>query len=160
MNQILKIIFLVYFISHIPITLCLDCQVVFGSLYPEVLTTVYSWYCQHYSDLLMLRQPVWLKSFVFCEFLFQLPFFFVAVYGLLYEKEWIRTPSIIYGAHVSTTVIPILSEIVFSREILLIEKCTLLSFYTPYLLIPMTLLLYMVFNENPFKSSKLVAKVD
>ncbi len=63
-------------------------------------------------------------------------------------------PSIIYGAHVSTTVIPILSEIIFSKDTPEEHKLTLVGFYLPYLLIPVILTLYMSFNPTPFGNAK------
>jgi hypothetical protein len=152
MNNFLLLTFLIYFITHIPITICLDLQALLGAYYPEILRSFYAWYVQSFNDVLMTNPPVWLKSFIFAELVFQLPFFFVAIYGLYFKKNWIRIPSIIYGIHVSTTVWPILSSIVFSELNTDSEKIILFSCYAPYLLIPLLLAIYMTFNEVPFKS--------
>jgi hypothetical protein len=154
MNSLLKCIFLFYFISHIPITLCVDLQVLFGSHYPQSLQDLNNWYLSTYKDHLIAEKPLWLQSFIVAELLFQLPFFFVATYGLLFNKNWIRIPSICYGVHVATTVWPILAETILSSRNTLQEKVTLCGFYLPYLLIPLLLAGYMVWNEKPFNSSK------
>jgi hypothetical protein len=98
----------------------------------------------------MRERPIWLQSFIAAEMIFQLPFFFFATYALWRRKNWIRIPSIIYGAHTSTTVIPILSEIVFSKKNTPQEKYLLFGFYFPYFLVPFLLALTMSISANPF----------
>jgi hypothetical protein len=154
MHKIFKIVLLFYFISHIPITLCLDFQVLFGAHYPAILQEFNAWYVNTYKDYVIMNKEVWIQSFVWCELLFQLPFFFVATYGLLFEKNWIRIPSIFYGVHVATTVVPIVAETVFRDKNTLQEKAILCGFYLPYFIIPFALALYMAFNETPFSKGK------
>jgi hypothetical protein len=71
-------------------------------------------------------------------------------YGLIYKKNWIRTPSIIYGAHVATTVWGLLAEFIYHTDILPEQKFMLFSFYAPYFVIPLGLMLYMAANPLPF----------
>lgn len=56
--------------------------------------------------------PLWFKAIITAELLFQLPFFFVAVYGLWYRRNWLRTPGLLYGAHVCTTLVPIMAQMI------------------------------------------------
>jgi hypothetical protein len=149
MNRILRAVFLVFFITHVPITLCMDAQIVLKSYFPRVLQEVIEWYVSTYGDFLIANPPVWFKSIVALEIIFQLPFFFVAIYALIRKRNWIRIPAIVYGAHVSTTVWPILAEICVSS----VEpsvKATLLMFYTPYFVIPLTLMVVCCAYEHPF----------
>ncbi len=154
MNSFARIVFLIYFITHIPITLVLDLQVIFGQYYPPVLQALCQWYINTYNDNLIRTQPIWLKSFIWCEFFVQMPFFFYATYALLYKKNSIRIPAIVYGTHVATTVLPILSEFMFSNFNTVAERNMLFAFYLPYLIIPLWLALYMCFNEKPFGDKK------
>ncbi|CAO3639237.1 unnamed protein product [Mucor hiemalis] len=81
----------------------------------------------------------WFKSFVYCEAFVQLPFFFFAAYGVFKDKNWIRLPLAIYGAHVMTTVLPCLVELFFNQELFGlsdIQRNCLLGLYAPYFLIP------------------------
>ncbi|KAJ1435283.1 transmembrane protein 6/97 [Ochromonadaceae sp. CCMP2298] len=160
MNPILRVVFIIYFVTHIPITLTLDLQVIFGKYYPEALQQLFSWYCTTHNDQILLLKPVWLKSFIWAECLFQLPFFFAASYALIYKKNWIRIPSIIYGAHVATTVWALLAEFVYHDNILPQQKLVLFSFYAPYFVIPALLMLYMAAYRKPFgeKSKKTKTK--
>ncbi len=158
MNEILRITFLGYFITHIPITLSLDLQALFGPYYPPQLQALCAWYCATFKDQLMLHQPAWFKSFIVAELLFQLPFFFVATYGLLYKKNWIRIPSIIYGTHVATTVWPIIADLIMSDVNTVSEKYVLFGFYFPYFLIPAMLAGYMAAYPYPFGEKNRVKK--
>lgn len=88
------------------------------------------------------------------EAFFQFPFFFVAIYGLLYKKQWIRIPSIVYGSHVVTTLLPIMFTFYHAdNSDGHINKLALFGFYMPYLLIPFLLTAYMCLNPDPFKEN-------
>jgi hypothetical protein len=150
MNEVLRVVFLIYFITHIPITLCVDLQVLFGQYYPKQLVDLNDWYLAAYNDTLIRDKPLWLQSFIWAELFLQMPFFFAATYGLLFRKNWIRIPSILYGSHVATTVLPILVETLLGNKNSTQEKLTLFGFYAPYLFIPLLLALYMSFNSTPF----------
>jgi hypothetical protein len=150
MNSFLRVIFLIYFITHIPITLSLDLQVILGEFYPDSLKALATWYVETYNDQLILLKPVWLKSFIWAELLFQTPFFFIATYGLLFKKNWIRIPSIIYGSHVATTVWAIIAEFLYDTTITQDQKMVLFGFYAPYFVIPALLMVYMAVTPQPF----------
>ncbi|XP_004450017.3 sigma intracellular receptor 2 [Dasypus novemcinctus] len=150
-----------YFLSHIPITLFIDLQAVLPrELYPVELRNLLSWYTKEFRDPLLQDPPTWFKSFLFCELVFQLPFFPFATYAFFKGGcKWIRIPAIIYSVHVLTTLIPILSEILFGEfskaagfkgqgPKTLHERLTLLSVYAPYFLIPLMLLLFML--QSPY----------
>lgn len=154
MNGLLRVIFLVYFITHIPITLLVDFQILFGAHYPENLRQVFSWYQDTYKDQLLIHQPDWLRSFIWAELIFQFPFFFVATYGLLFKKNWIRIPSILYGSHVATTVWAIIADLLGNNVNTTQEKYVLFGFYAPYFIIPALLAVYMAMNPKPFGSSE------
>ena len=150
MNEILRFIFLFYFITHIPISLVLDFQAVFGHIYPQILKNLKFWYQNKYHDFLIAHPHIWFKSFIYAEIVFQFPFFFFAIYCLWYKKNIIRIPGIIYGVHVATTLIPILSEFLLERRLREDERYILLSFYFPYFLIPVLLTIVLATNPFPF----------
>ena len=70
--------------------------------------------------------------------------------------RWVRVPALVYSAHVSTTVLPILSHIAFhdfSHSALPgpttpSERLTLIAIYAPYLLVPLLLLVTMLFSSD------------
>ncbi|ELK01824.1 sigma intracellular receptor 2 [Pteropus alecto] len=146
-----------FFLFHIPITLLLDLQVVLPrELYPFELRNLLKWYAKEFKDPLLQDPPTWFKSFMYCELVFQLPFFPVATYAFFKGGcKWIRTPAIIYSVHVMSLVIPILSTFLFEDfseangfkgqgPKTFHERLTLISFYAPYFLIPLMLLFFML----------------
>ncbi|XP_078404233.1 sigma intracellular receptor 2 isoform X1 [Cetorhinus maximus] len=123
------------------------------------------WYAARFKDPMIMDPPAWFKAFILCEALLQMPFFPVAAYAFYKGGcSWIRTPAIIYSTHVATTVIPILAHILFNDfsastypgPKTMSERLSLLAIYTPYLLIPVWILLTMLFSEtyNPDKEKK------
>lgn len=157
-TKLLDWIFFFYFLSHIPITIFVDSQAVIPKeFYPQPCQDMISWYCRSFKDPMMVEPPGWFKSFCVCELIFQLPFFFPAVYAFWKGSakcKWIRIPAMVYGAHVTTTVIPIITHILFhdfstskhpgpeSMD----ERLQLTAIYFPYLLIPILILLHTLFN--------------
>jgi hypothetical protein len=59
MNKFLRWIFLVYFITHIPITIFIDLQGAFGQFYPAFLRNLVLWYVREFGDFLMGSSPPW-----------------------------------------------------------------------------------------------------
>ena len=150
--------FLLFFASHIPITLLVDGQAFLPrSLYPTAIQDVLNWYTTTFADNLM-RPPsydVWFSSVVACEILFQLPFFAYAVYALLDParvngRGGFRSACLIYGSHTATTLVPILATIATDPET---KKATLFCFYLPYLVFPVWLVYIAVRNEDVFGGS-------
>lgn len=155
--RVLEIIYFLYFATHIPITLLIDFQVLLpGHFFPQALKQFGKWYAAEFKDPMILDPPLWFKSFVFCEAILQLPFFPVAAYAFWKGGcKWIRIPAIVYSTHVATTLIPILSYILFHQfpqvphpgPSTMRERLTLVSVYAPYLLIPLMILLTMLFSS-------------
>jgi hypothetical protein len=105
-------------------------------------------------------QP-WFSSLVSIEVIFQLPFFFFAIYAILQQqkdphKRTIRGDGpfkslcIIYGSSTATTLVPILQSILSNEETNMSEKGILLGFYLPYLIFPIWLVIIAACNEDVF----------
>ena len=161
----------IYFATHIPITLLVDMQVplfplfssltfpppfrtvskaVFPSLYPEALTQVMDYHVTTFKDFMMADPQPWLRSIIACEMLFQLPFFFYAVWALLAKANSARIPFILYGTHVTTTLVPILGEVYYREGMEVADKVKLSLVYLPYLLIPLSITVYFSLATKPF----------
>ena len=161
LSGITRLIFLVYFITHIPITLFVDGQAALpSSIYPQVLKDLQTFYINEFKDPLMATLPTWFQIAVWVEVLFQLPYFFFAVKWILSGSKQFRIPTLIYSTHVSTVVAIILGCFSLDETINLSEKIILIAIYFPYLLIPLWLLFICSVYENPFmRQDTLVAKV-
>ena len=109
MKGVLDKVFLIFFASHIPISMLMDAQAILPEeRVPEVLKVGLKGWTEVSGDALMRNPPVWFKALVAGELLLQLPFFGVAVYAFMRKCDWIRMPAIIYATHTCTTLIPIL----------------------------------------------------
>ena len=138
-----KIAFLCFFISHIPITILIDGQAFFPRhYYPQILQDVVDWYAITFKDKLMTHPTdIWFSSLVAIEILFQLPFFFYAVSVMLKRMNINKNLSIIYGSSTATTLIPIFACILTDEDTTIREKSVLLSFYLPYFIFPLWLIM-------------------
>ena len=150
--------FLLFFASHIPITFIMDAQVILPFT-PQILSEMRLWYTTTYKDTLMTEPyDLFLKSFVYCEVFFQVPFFIYAVRTLLLKQSStrFRLLSLIYGSHTVTTLVPILSSIIWQGDDEYnknsLEKCILFCFYLPYLIFPLWLVIIALNSENMFSS--------
>ena len=110
-------------------------------------------------DELMMHPPTWFSSLVLIELVFQVPFFFLAVYAIARranDKAVVRGDGVfrslcmIYGSSTATTLIPIFASILTQRDTTVAEKCTLLCFYLPYIIFPLWLVAIAVCEENVF----------
>jgi len=146
-----RLIFLCFFSSHILITLFLDSQALFGrSLHPPFLLDLYDWYASTFNDVLMARSstPDWMRCMVAMEVAFQLPFFFVAVRAFWRRDNGVRRGAGPYGAHVATTMCPILYVIATDERLERGERLWLGGFYLPYLVLPLWLMVMAVREER------------
>ncbi|KAK9716828.1 hypothetical protein K7432_006638 [Basidiobolus ranarum] len=151
----LDTLFVGYFISHIIFTILFDVQCIFPR----------EWFPKFAVDLLgqvilMLKDPflaitvgypqaaptkvpnmVWFQGMVWVEAFLQLPFFFWYLNAYFTRNVNIRIPTIIYGSHVATTLVPILAELVFNPyfEQTLEQKIMTAGIYIPYFIIPLLL---------------------
>jgi hypothetical protein len=102
---------------------------------------------------------------------FQLPFFFIATYAFWKGNyKEIRTPSLVYAAHVSTTVLSIISQVLvtdFTGCVMndipngvvcgpqtMHERLMLCSVYVPYLLVPLLIIYVMLTSDKLSMKSK------
>lgn len=85
LSRPLDLVFFGYFASHIPITALIDLQSLYpAEMVPQVLLDGLAWYVENFKDPFMgATTPIyWFQGLVFCEMFIQLPFFFIACYGL------------------------------------------------------------------------------
>lgn len=144
-----RMAFLIFFCSHIPITIFIDSQALFPEwLFPTFLKDLIDFYAGFVQDPLMGRPSfggLWFQSLVACELQIQLFFFFVAIRQLLLGgssswPDWFRSACLVYGSHTCTSMVPILTVLLTNPESNVTQKCMALAVYLPYLLFPAWLL--------------------
>jgi len=150
-----------FFASHVPITLLVDAQAVLPrALYEWGPRRVLELYVGWSRDPLMrLPAQAWFRSIICAELALQLPFFGVALLALrgafderspgpargLSSPAWLRTLAVAYGAHVATTMVPILATFALHSErgpnaITPGHRAALVAIYCPYLIMPLAVL--------------------
>lgn len=152
-----RTVFLWYFVSHIPITMCVDAQAVLpAAWFPSALKDLLAWHVSVNNDMLMGTLPLWFRAVCCCEVALQLPFFFYAVRALVNRDNGARVGMVVYGAHVATTLVPILAVFAdagtaFDSEG---QRWALIAIYLPYLLVPLALVYYFGREAEPFGRAK------
>ena len=143
---------MVFFATHIPATILCDSQALVPARFvPKFARSLLEFHVETNHDPLMEFQPVWFKSLIVFELLFQLPFFFVGFHAFYHKHNWIRIPGIVYGTHTATTLIPIVGEILHSSDIPdAAARTRLFLIYLPYLVIPAMTALLLSMEEKPF----------
>ncbi|KAI9152650.1 hypothetical protein H9P43_009446 [Blastocladiella emersonii ATCC 22665] len=140
-------VFFGYFASHIGFSLVMDFQAALDGLvtYPWPLRGLHSWYIKVSGDPLMGNPSAahhrWFKAFLVCELLVQFPFFFLASRRIYDDRVGDRTRALLiaYGAHVATTMVPVLDALVTTDAVTPIQRAGLLGVYIPYLAVPAAL---------------------
>jgi len=120
-----RIIFLGYFLMHIPITLLIDAQASYFNPipYPQPLLNLMDWYSKTLKDVHFDRNEyeVWFQCLITIELYLQMPYFVISSWMLLRTKyqtktdikghfypEWFRFVSLIYCSQALTAILLIL----------------------------------------------------
>ncbi|KAJ2705757.1 Transmembrane protein 97 [Coemansia sp. IMI 203386] len=142
----LDMLFFGYFVSHIPITLLVDVVPLLPpALTPGFMLALNTLLTEQLSDPFMVigatrSDMTWFRSLLASELLFQLPLFFYAAYALWKGCPKRHAPLLVYGAHVSTTMVPVLATLAFGDiDRSCSQRLMLASMYLPYLLIPLAI---------------------
>ena len=136
--------FLIFFGTHIPITMLIDSQAAY-SYHPQFAIDLVNWYSGFFKDPLMARpyHDKWFSAVVWGEVLLQVPFFCLALHQIqTIQKEdrypqWFQTACILYGTHTATTLVPILTTLWHNPETTIGEKLLTIGIYLPYLVFPL-----------------------
>ncbi|KAK9836160.1 hypothetical protein WJX81_005976 [Elliptochloris bilobata] len=144
------ILVVLFFVSHIPITLFIDSQAVLPrSWFPAWATDLMDWYLETYGDPLCKHVPNWFRPLVWNELALQLPFFFYGAWAFAVGDARVQKPAVVYGLTTAATLLPILGELLLAPGGDF-ARAPLLAFYTPYLVLPLYMGLRMLFAVEPF----------
>jgi len=117
---------------------------------PPVLVDLVHWWGRTFDPVLMAR-PVWWKMTIWIDVLFFGPFYVVAIYAFVKQKEWIRIPGIIYASVMLTNVTIILGEEAFG-DYRTPQFGVVLLANLPWLLVPLFSLYRLGRSAHPFAS--------
>ncbi|KAI9359665.1 hypothetical protein DFJ73DRAFT_957453 [Zopfochytrium polystomum] len=149
LSRPLDLFFVVFFLLHIPTTLLIGTQsLVPASAVPAPLRDAVKSWAATSGDPWLARiaaeqpLPAWWIATVAVELAFQLPWFFWFIYVAVVDSPALPTGSIIYAVQCMTSMVPILSEIVFAHpELTATQRRTVFGAYFPYFIVPALLLM-------------------
>ena len=171
--EALRVVLLVFFVTHIPATLLVDAQagapaaargvacagltrrahaVIPARFVPAFASKLLAWHVANTGDPLMAAPfAPWFRALICAELALQLPFFFAASYAFATRGNWIRIPALVYGVHTATSLIPILAELATSPKVPTeAARLQLRALYLPYLLLPLACAVWMAVSPKPF----------
>jgi len=145
--------FLVFFIVHIPITIFLTGPLVVPVIFPKFVRKLVKFYTDTFQDPLFIDPQPWFLSIAVSELLLQVPFFIAAAYVLVNPDQVdgrgaFRSACIVYGAYVTTTLLPILTTVLADPNNNIGQKVVLLGFYLPFLAFPLWLTIIGVLSDD------------
>lgn len=100
-------------------------------------------------DPLVLARPPWWKMTIWFDALFFGPFYACAIYAFIRGRDWIRLPSLLYGASIITIVCIILSE-EYGGPHATPHFPVVLMLNLPWIVMPALLIARMARSERPF----------
>lgn len=134
-----------YFLLHIPITLLIDsCLVIPREYRLDIQNQLADFHISTNKDFLLADPPLWLQIFGVFELFFQLPFFAVGACGLWQQWRSIYVGLTVYGFNAFLTTLVCLVYIEaegVSNGLSNNEVVSLSGMYTPYLLIPLVMMI-------------------
>jgi len=105
----------------------------------------------------LLHRPPWFRALVWMEVALQLPFFVYAMAAFWRRDHRVRMLAAAYGVSTATTLVPILAELAAAAPPE--HRTTLISFYAPYLVVPLGIGWWMLTAKgDPFGGKAAKAK--
>ncbi|XP_065893283.1 sigma intracellular receptor 2-like [Dysidea avara] len=117
---------------------------------PSFFLEYFLWWCDTV-DPLLGHNPVWYETMALFSPCIYLPFYIVAIYAIVTEKEWIRIPCLCWAYGLLLTMIVIVREELYGEYPT--KNVTLFAMaYGGYLLMPITIFMRMIqtplFSKN------------
>ena len=136
-------VLLLFFSIHLVAAITVDLVPLYMDFMPVPFILKFrEFYLRVFQDPLMRDPPLFMQSFLWCEAIFQVPFFVYAISALLNDCKRRHLPFLVYSTHSATTILPCLTEIFHSNEITLENKVYLTAFYGMFLVMTLALMKY------------------
>ncbi|KAH7533052.1 hypothetical protein FEM48_Zijuj04G0089000 [Ziziphus jujuba var. spinosa] len=86
------------------------------SIFPNFLIDLKNRYTSEFGDYFFTNTPHFFVGMVWLQLLFQWSLALLNLYGILGSKSWFKTTCLMYGVSVISTMVPILSELLWSGK--------------------------------------------
>uniref|UniRef100_A0A060T2R5 Efficient mitochondria targeting-associated protein 19 n=1 Tax=Blastobotrys adeninivorans TaxID=409370 RepID=A0A060T2R5_BLAAD len=132
--------YVAYFVMHLVISVVMDSGAVIPEQYQFGLQRqLNQFHIEQNNDLLMAAPPTWLKSFLWIELVFQVPFFVIGAIGLCKGCKKTYPLILVYCVEAAVTTFGCLAEVSFMDALTTSEKINLAAMYMPMVLIPVVM---------------------
>ncbi len=106
---VINILFITYQIDLAQLVIADPLHFTYPLWPPRPMVDAVHWWGRTFDPALMAREPWW-RAAIWIDVLFYGPFYVFATYAFVKGRDWIRIPSLIWGASLLTNCIMILSE--------------------------------------------------
>lgn len=118
----------------------------------DPIARAWRWYAGSFDPLLLDRRLGIRVTFGIDAFIFG-TFYLVLVYAFVRRRNWIRMPSLLYGAAMLYSVIVYLAKEILSEKAGDTDLVMVFLFMAPYTIVPL-LLIYRMWQPRPFGSAR------
>ncbi|PVZ97932.1 hypothetical protein BB558_006095 [Smittium angustum] len=101
-----------------------------------------------FNDPFMKRNApdmIWFRSMLVAEMVIQIPLLIMIIFGLTRNKKpskYTNLLHLVYGLHVSTTMIPVVGHLLCAPELTNMEKTMLFGMYLPFAIVPFVMTIF------------------
>ena len=146
--RILDRVFIVFLITAVLFAVLVDFQPLYPSSIP-LLKLVDQAVCdQIKSNLLCYEIPIWLLAMLYIELIFLFPMYLIGIYGMLYQRNWVRDPMIIMAFYLMNTTCVYMVETFYNESSP--SKMVLLYSSVPFVIIPGLMVVRFVSVRDPY----------
>ncbi|KAL5394492.1 hypothetical protein PMIN06_002386 [Paraphaeosphaeria minitans] len=122
-NRKKDLVYLVFFLTHIPVMLAFDLTSYYPvAVKPGWITDVRTWYVATYGDRFFYNAPAWFSTFTLLELVYHLPFSFWAIPALIRNDPRIPLALLVFALETSITTITCLAEMLSWDELTPLQR--------------------------------------
>ncbi|KAG9965108.1 hypothetical protein KCU61_g1985, partial [Aureobasidium melanogenum] len=133
-NRKRDLIYLIFFLTHIPIMFCVDLTPLYpAALKPAFMTNLRTWYITTYRDQFFSSPPAWFDTYIWLEALYHVPLSFWAVPALLRDDPKVPLHLLVFALEAGLTTLTCITDYLSWSGYSNNEKIELGKLYVPYL---------------------------
>jgi hypothetical protein len=117
---------------------------------PEWIIKIFLKWCEEV-DPLLRANPLWYRTLAHISPVVYAPFYVLAIYAFINEREWIKIPGLCWSWGITLTMVAVLSE-QFVGEHASKNPALLCVGYLPYLVFPMLFGLRLLMYQTVFET--------
>ncbi|KIV89862.1 hypothetical protein PV10_07230 [Exophiala mesophila] len=138
----LDILYLVFFMIHIPIILFVDLAYFYPpALTPSISTTLRTFYVETYADRFFISPPAWFKAFGVLEGVYHLPISIWFLGAIWNDHSLVPLHLLIFGLETAITTLTCLIDTAEWHAYSEVQRGRIYQLYAPYLVLALLMVL-------------------